>query len=155
VQRAGLTGDDREAVRAVVARHPQCAPIAAELLRGGKDEWWYLWETYFNVARKECTDLALAEATGTGGDRHRHAAVEILRRVDDPRRIAVFKDILRGTNRWTVLPVLEAVRDQYLVELGEETLAQLRNPDADVRGIALQAIEKLKFYAEARKAFEK
>ena len=51
--------------------------------------------------------------------------------------------------------VLQAVRDQYLVELGEETLAQLRNPDSGVRAIATEAIERLKFYAEARKACEK
>ena len=60
-----------------------------------------------------------------------------------------------GDARPAILDVLTAVRDQYLVELGEEALAQLRSPDESIRATATEAIDKLKFYAEAKKAFEK
>ena len=42
--------------------------------------------------------------------------------------------------------------DQYLVELGPEVLTQLRHPNVTVRALATKAIERLKFYVDAKKA---
>ena len=50
--------------------------------------------------------------------------------------------------------MLRTVADQYLIELGPEVLLHLRNPDNGIRQTATTAIERLKFYAEAKKLFE-
>jgi HEAT repeat protein len=152
-RRADLADADRRAVEVALGRGAAYGPLAADLLKLGT--WPDLWTVYQQIAPKECAELALAEAVGDRDGEHRRGAVRVLTEVEDPRRIEVFRKVLNGTDRPAILEVLQAVRDQYLVELGEETLAQLRNPDAGVRGTATEAIDKLKFYAEAKKAFEK
>ena len=67
-----------------------------------------------------------------------------------PHRIVVLLGQLEGH----VPLVLQTVAEQYLIELGEETLRHLRNPDHEARNAATNAIEKLKFYWEARNAFK-
>ena len=42
-----------------------------------------------------------------------------------------------------------------LIELGEEVLRHLRNPDTRVRAAATTGIKQLKFYAEAQQTFRK
>jgi len=151
--RADLAAGDRSAVASVLANGPAYAPVAAELIRLGT--WPYLWPAYKAIAPKECVELALTEAVGERGGDHLAGALGVLTSVDDPRRIEVFRHVLKGNDAQAIMDVLRAVHDQYLVELGEETLAQLRNPDSDVRAHATQAIDKLKFYADAKRAFEK
>jgi len=50
--------------------------------------------------------------------------------------------------------VLNTVADQYLIELGPEVLLHLRNPGDGIRKTATKAIERLRFYAEAKRLFE-
>lgn len=150
-KRPNLSDDDRDAVAGVVG--PAYSALVAELIRAGT--WPGLWPVYQQIAPTECVELALIEALGERGGDHRLGAIRVLTEVEDPRRIEAFRKVLKGTDRAAILEVLGAVRDQYLVELGEEALAQLRNPDANIRATATEAIDKLKFYAEAKKAFEK
>ncbi|MCK6458641.1 MAG: hypothetical protein L6Q95_01945 [Planctomycetes bacterium] len=152
-KRPNLSDYDRDAVAGAVWKGTAYSALAAELIRAGT--WPGLWPVYQQIAPTECVELALIEALGERGGDHRLGAVRVLTELEDPRRIEAFRKVLKGTDRAAILEVLGAVRDQYLVELGEEALAQLRNPDANIRAVATEAIDKLKFYAEAKKAFEK
>lgn len=156
-KRPGLTEEDCGAFDDVLedVKGASAAALVLELLTSGKDEWSGLWYAYRNLAPKECVDLALTQATGLGGREHRYEAVRVLTEADDPRRIEVFRALLGGRDGDVIREVLGAVGNQYLVELGPEVLAQLRNPDDEIRELATNAIDKLKFYAEAKKAFEK
>jgi hypothetical protein len=92
---------------------------------------------------------------GEGPTDYRTAALKILSRSSDPRRIPVFAKVLRESpDEAQVRVALRTVADQYLIELGPEVLLHLRNPDHDIRNTATLAIERLKFYAEAKKLFD-
>ena len=51
--------------------------------------------------------------------------------------------------------MLGVVADQYITELGMEALKHLQSPDAKTRNFAKNAVEKLKFYMEAKESFER
>lgn len=156
-RRADFAKEDYEAVENALEglKAPARTALVLELLSQGKDEWSDLWGVLHELAPKECVEHALRQAKSPGGPQHQCAAIDVLTRVDDPRRIELFREVLRGQNLRAVREVLQAVGEQYLVELGPEALTQLRNPDDDTRELAANAIERLKFYAEAKKAFDK
>ncbi len=152
-RRADLDAPDRRAVERVIVSGKHAA-VAGELLRQGGDEWALLWGAYHALSPKECIDLALTSALA-GEDKHRAGAVYVLTLSEDPRRIGVFRQVLRDGDKDQVVTVLRALGSQYLVELGSEVLDQMRSPDYEVREAATNALQQLKFYAEAKKAFEK
>jgi hypothetical protein len=115
-----------------------------------------MWSLAFEYDRAATIDRAFAEVFGDGPSGHRNEALDVLRQISDERRIAVFRKILREEkDEYRIHRVLRTVADQYLIELGPEVLLHLRNPDSGIRGTATKAIERLKFYAEAKKLFEK
>ncbi|MFB3065459.1 MAG: hypothetical protein ACE10D_02995, partial [Planctomycetota bacterium] len=79
------------------------------------------------------------------------------------RRTEVFRKVLEGelpnigwhssgsVEAW----VLGVVADQYITELGMEALKHLQSPDPNTRAAAKSAVEKLKFYMEAKASFER
>ena len=98
--------------------------------------------------------LALEEVENLdAGSDYRYYALEVLTRTSDGRRILVFQKILQELLPGDVDLVLQTVGNQYLLELGPYTLRHLRSPDGSVRQSAAAAIERLKFYAEAKKTF--
>lgn len=152
--------DDKERIHALKmlrsARQPRHAQFVGSLLakRGGK--WWMAWETYFAIAPKPAVELALVEAVGKGPYSHRYEAVSsVLARTADKRRIEVFRKLLTSSESGIVRIVVQTISDQYLIELGAEVLEQLRNPDPNIRAAATRAIERLKFYADAKKTFDR
>ncbi|MHC4818780.1 MAG: hypothetical protein ACYTF8_12070, partial [Planctomycetota bacterium] len=157
VRRDGLTNTDRDAALTALL-DAGATKVLAELLDRREGDWAAAWSIYCELAPEAAVERALQEVA-LGEEAHGLAALGILTRTDDPRRIEVFRKVLRGELKGRlqarrVATVLDTVAAQYLIELGEETLAQLRNPDQRVRNAATAAIEKLKFYAEARKAFK-
>ncbi len=132
------------------------APGLRALLLEGKGRTRDLWRAYHNVDPKGAVELALKEVRRTDGDASfRDEALDILARTSDERRLAVFRDVLRGgLPNVDVEFVIGTVGDQYLIELGSDLLAHLRSPDSSSRVAAKTAIEALKFYAEAKKAFK-
>jgi len=132
------------------------AALAARLLATGDEAWSGLWDAFYRLAPEAAIALALeAAAPEKPATNHRRYALRLLTEVSDPRRLEVFRQVLKGTDTQDVTIVLQAVFDQYLVELGEETLEQLRSPDANVRRLANGAVERLKFYADARRSLGK
>jgi len=114
-----------------------------------------MWGVAFEFDRDATVERALKEVHGVGTPDYRTGALKVLTRASDARRIPVFRNVLReskDTDR--VHMVLRTVADQYLIELGPEVLLHLRNPDNDIRDTATTAIERLKFYAEAKKLFD-
>jgi hypothetical protein len=128
------------------------AGIVAEFLKHRTDDWAYVWHCYAQLDPKGAGELALKEAMGDGGAEFRYEALHVLTRTHDERRIPILAAVLEGTDREAIVLVLEATAEQYLVELGEGVLKHLRNPDEDIREHAMEAVEKLKFYADAKKA---
>ena len=133
------------------ARH---APFARKTLEKRDGQLAVMWYTYFELAPKEAVDHALGEVFVAGDLRHRKEALGVLARTQDPRRLQAFGQILQGDENWAKLIVTNTIADQYIVELGKHVLVQLRNPDPKVREAATRAIEKLKFYAEAKKLLD-
>jgi hypothetical protein len=133
------------------ARH---ATFARRVLEKRDERMAVMWHTYFELAPKEAVDHALGEVFATGDLKHRKEALAVLTRTRDPRRLEAFKRVLQGSEEWNwaIEIVVTTIADQYLIELGPQVLQQLRNPDPKVRKAATHAIEKLKFYAEAKKA---
>jgi HEAT repeat protein len=131
------------------ARH---APIIARFLQPRTDECAYVWDLYRALDPKGAAERALDEALGEGEVDFRFAALEVLTQSNDPRRIAVFAGFLERDESEAIKLVLDTAAQQYLVELGEGVLKHLRNPDEDIRGHAMEAVERLKFFAEAKKA---
>jgi len=114
-----------------------------------------MWDVAFEYDPVQTTERALQEALGSGPAGYRTAALDVLTRAADARRIPIFRKVLRedsDTDR--VHLVLRTVATQYLIELGPEVLLHLRNPDNGIRTTATEAIERLKFYAEAKKLFD-
>ena len=95
--------------------------------------------------------------------RYRGTALSILSQVSDKRRIEVFRKVLNGElpnigwhNSGSVEAwVLSVVAQQYITELGMEALEHLQSPDVKTRIAAKEAVEKLKFYMEAKASFER
>ena len=114
----------------------------------------YELDAYFALDPKGAFRLAFRVwKEDLGDDEFRLAALRLLSKSDDPRRVDAFRTALTSGNTNEIKEVLETVRDQYLIELGDLALQQLRNPDNGIRAVATQAIERLKFYADAKKAF--
>jgi hypothetical protein len=147
--RKDLTPEDRSAIAGVIfeANDPAVTSIAQDLIKKGP-AWGVLWGAYSERAPKDAVNLAITLPPT-------EESLGVLVKAADPRRIEVFRAVLNGTDPRAIRVVLKAVCDQYLVELGEEALAQLRNPDEQIREVASATIERLKFYAEAKKAFQK
>ncbi|MHC4452359.1 MAG: hypothetical protein ACYS0E_19825, partial [Planctomycetota bacterium] len=115
-----------------------------------------MWEIAFEFDRDASVERALVEVFGKGPPAYRDEALSVLCQVSDERRIDVFRKVLRdGQSDSRIHTVLRTVADQYLIELGPEVLIHLRNPNVGIRNTATKAIERLKFYAEAKKLFEK
>ncbi|MHC4931834.1 MAG: hypothetical protein ACYTGV_06560 [Planctomycetota bacterium] len=132
------------------ARH---APFARKILEKRDGQTAVVWHTYFELAPKEAVDYALGEVFVVGDLKHRKEALAVLTRTQDARRLGTFRKILQGSEEWNwaIDMVVNTIADQYLIELGPQVLEQLRNPDPKVREAATKAIEKLKFYAEAKR----
>ncbi len=92
---------------------------------------------------------------GHGGTQYRLEALHTLTKTSDVRRIEVFRRVLAEGDTKSVSLVVKTISDQYLIELGRQVLEKLRSPDSNIRHTATKAIERLKFYADARKTFEK
>ncbi|MFQ5844540.1 MAG: HEAT repeat domain-containing protein [Planctomycetota bacterium] len=149
--------------------HKRHAAAVAKVLAGRPEDLRPAWDAYMALDAKAATDFALKEVTGPGSPRFRGDALKVLEKTSDRRRLDVFRKILEGhitgvrvlsdvrissyepAEAW----VLKVVAEQYLVELGRQALDHLRSPDGRIRGRAQRAVEKLKFYAEAREAFER
>ncbi|MHC4407820.1 MAG: HEAT repeat domain-containing protein [Planctomycetota bacterium] len=115
-----------------------------------------MWDIAFAFDRDASVERALVEVFGKGPPAYHDEALSVLCRVSDERRIDVFRKVLRnGQSDSRIHTVLRTVADQYLIELGAEVLIHLRNPNVGIRNTATKAIERLKFYAEAKKLFEK
>jgi len=114
-----------------------------------------IWGIAFDLDRDGTTERALAEVFGPGAEQFRYQALVVLGDVSDERRIPIFRRVLRqSSDHARVHRVLRTVADQYLIELGPEVLLHLRSPHAGIRQTATTAIERLKFYAEAKKLFD-
>jgi hypothetical protein len=114
-----------------------------------------LWHALAKCDPAAAAELALTETFGKGPPEFRLQALQTLTRVGDPRRIAHFRLVLSDFNHPGILDVVTTVGEQYLVELSTETLELMRHPDPNVRQAASAAVERLKFFLEARRAFEK
>jgi len=125
------------------------------LLEKKQARWADAWPAYFRAAPRDAVELALKTALATKDHAWRLRAVEVLTRSPDPRRIAVFRAVLTSeTDHVGLLQlVVKTASDQYLIELGPEVLKQLRSPHKPIRDAATEAIERLKFYADAQKTF--
>jgi hypothetical protein len=147
--------DEREYALALVGDYgnAQHAAALAEHLKIRGTRWAHAWEPWFKLAPKDAVELALVEAEGKGPKLYRYHATRVLTMSTDERRIGAFRTLLRrGADTPTIELVVRTVSDQYLVELGPEVLTQLRHPNATVRALATKAIERLKFYVDAKKA---
>jgi HEAT repeat protein len=167
LEREGLSSDERrDAFQALAeAGDASYASVVRAYLDRRDPDSYRAWIAYFELTPKDAVDFALEEVGGKGPPDFRAGALRTLTKTSDPRRIDVFRRILRGgqPKRRTgdeippidnaVYTVLRTVADQYLIELGEETLLHLRSPDQNIRATATAAVERLKFYAEAKKAF--
>ncbi|MHC4952717.1 MAG: tetratricopeptide repeat protein [Planctomycetota bacterium] len=159
LQREGVTGQDRIAALRALCMYPskpQLPYIKSQLdLRPDGEEANLLWGAAFELERVATTDRALKEVFGEGPDDFRASALGVLTEVSDARRIPIFRKVLReDKDSDRVHRVLRTVADQYLIELGPEVLIHLRSPNAGIRQTATKAIERLKFYAEAKKLFD-
>ena len=131
------------------ARH---AGLVARFLQPRANDCAYVWEFYEMLDAKGAAERALDEALGEGEAEFRFGALEVLTRSNDPRRIAVFAKVLEGSEGEAIKLVLDTAAEQYLAELGEGVLRHLRSPDDGIREHAMEAVEKLKFYADAKRA---
>jgi len=155
VRRKELTGADRNAVlQAIEAAGTKAVSICEELLATREPFWDGGWYSYDRIAPGKAFERALGEAVGDAPRGFRDGALRILTKHEDPRRLDVFRSILDGKVEGDVGLVLRTVGSQYVIELSDETLRHLRNPDPRIRNAAHEAVKKLKFYAEARKAFK-
>ncbi len=123
--------------------------------RPGDPEASTMWDIALELDAPGTTDRALVEVLGAGPVEFRLPAVWVLGEVSDARRIPVFRRVLRESREQLMIHrVLRTVADQYLIELGPEVLLHLRSPNNGIRQTATKAIERLKFYAEAKKLFD-
>jgi len=114
-----------------------------------------MWSVAFEHDRDATVERAFREVFGDGPKDFRDEALDVLREISDERRIPVFRKVLReDRDEARVHRVLNTVADQYLIELGPEVLLHLRNPGDGIRKTATKAIERLRFYAEAKRLFE-
>jgi hypothetical protein len=156
-QRPEHTERERRTIRDALLFAPQepATALLAQMVARNDPQWSDLWPALRRRDEVRAFELALAAADGCPEKSNLLAAQRVLTQTNDPRRIDVFMQILAVPVQGDKRLVLETVGEQYIVELGPETLEQLRDADAGIRKASTDAIERLKFYAEARRAFEK
>ena len=155
--RADLTAADRSHVLHALhaMERDAAADLCAGLLATRTDAGGGAWPRDRRVAPARGAARALVEAIGEGEAAYRDAALKVLTESNDRRRVEVFRKVLTGDEPdQRVWLVVTTVAEQYLIELGPETLRHLRSPNKGIRDQATAAVERLKFYAEAKKAFE-
>ncbi|MEM8884100.1 MAG: hypothetical protein AAGD14_08540 [Planctomycetota bacterium] len=156
------SAERQETVRALrkVATKEQLPYLREELrTRPGNTTAKSLWILVHRLEPRPTLEYAWSEFNGDGPLAFRLGALEALRQAEDPwgvsRRTSAFRSILQSSKEPAAVAfVLRAVANQYLVECGPDVLRHLRSPDDQIRKLATSAIERLRFYAEAKKLFE-
>ncbi len=116
------------------------------------------WSCLESLDPKRAATLAF-EGVKVGRSRaYRLAALDVLARSNDPRRMDIFRRVLSEDQDKMLaggeVIVLRAIGDQYLHELGPQILQYLRHPDPRVSNTAHGAIKRIQFYVEAKKILE-
>jgi len=137
-----------------IAGGEEAVPAIEAVLDEGPADAWPAWEALAKLAPRRAADRALKECGAPASRASRTFAVRALTRVADDRRVVIFGEILRNPGDPDLLVVVRAVGEQYISELSFAMLGVLRHPDRLVRETASQAVERLKFIVEARRAFE-
>lgn len=137
-----------------IAGGEAAVPALEAMLDESPADAWPVWDALARLAPRRAADRALKEVGAPASRASRTFAIRALTRVADGRRVVIFQQVLQKPGDPDLLEVVRTVGDQYISELSFATLEVLRHPDPEIREAASQAVERLKFIVEARRAFE-